>query len=164
METSTFIAEGITFDFNVTWLDARYADNLNPNDIDPTTGLSALASFNDRRLPGAPEWRANWILDVRRTIPGTDLLGTFNLNYNFRDAHITTTNLNPAAEVPSYGILGASIGMRTADEKYGVAIIASNLTDELETQYQFDTLFQPGSLSAFLTPPRTVSIVFDAKW
>ncbi len=162
-ESSSFLTEGVTFDFNWTYLDAAFADNLNPNDINPATGVSALDAFSGRTLPAAPAFRFNGALNVDRSIPNTNYRGLFNFNFDWRGDQITVSSLTPEAEIDAYGLIGASAGIRSADDRWGIMIAGSNLADVTQPQFQFDAILQAGSFNAFLTNPRTVTVTVDVK-
>jgi iron complex outermembrane receptor protein len=62
---------------------------------------------------------------------------------------------------PAYGVLNASVGLRSEDERWGVTLFGRNLTDE--TYLASVSRSTLGDLVT-LGPPRTYGLEFSYHW
>jgi iron complex outermembrane receptor protein len=88
--------------------------------------------LNGEQLPFAPEWKvvvgANYGMDV-----GSDLRLDFGLDVRYQDDTRYDLALNtPTADYiePSWAVIDASIALSPANERWRVAVLGKNLTDE----------------------------------
>lgn len=112
----------------------------------------------------APEWSYLIFARYERTI-GDDLIGSVQMNYNWRDTLSSTAlSLTNSAlfNIPSYGLLNGRISIGDADNKWEVALVGKNLTDEIYiTQSMSDDL---GSYITSPARPRSWKIEATFRW
>ncbi|MBV7317407.1 TonB-dependent receptor [Shewanella sp. NIFS-20-20] len=123
-------------------------DNIEPNGrtCDLTGDTNILA----------PEVSASLNVDYIRYIFG-DLQWRTSLDVNYQSEVFTSTDLNPLTKQGAY----AKINARTAissDAGWEVALVAKNLTDELTSNFAFDTPFSTGVYSQMIEPGRSVGL------
>ena len=95
-------------------------------------GTATCPALNGEQLPFAPEWKvtigANYGVDV-----GSDMRLDFGLNYRYQDDTRYDLALNtPTADYiePSWSVLDGSIALSPGSERWRVALLGKNLTDE----------------------------------
>jgi len=54
--------------------------------------------------------------------------------------------------------VNARVGVKDADDGYGLEVWATNLTNERTRGVTFNTVFRSGSRSAFIQEPRTYGV------
>ncbi len=118
----TFVPiDDLTLRASVAYADAR-VEQFNPN---PTT--NAPDARNGTKLPLAPELSYNVSADYDREI-GAGLRLWVNGSYSYTDDQFS--DLGQSGPIESYGLLNASIGIGSADDRYRLTLIGRNLTDE----------------------------------
>jgi iron complex outermembrane receptor protein len=117
--------EGLNLSANLSYLDAQYTDTfLQPG------GQGGTIDLNGRRGSQAPEWAGNIAVDW--TIPISDSLELFlSGNAAYNDGYITDeTSLNDYVQ-PSFWTLDSNVSIGHPDGKWKLALVATNLTDEI---------------------------------
>jgi len=76
------------------------------------------------------------------------------LNASYMGDHNTNETLEPEAEVDSYTIVNARLGLRTADANWEFSLWGKNIFEEDYNVILFNTVLQEGSWSAFRGEPR----------
>jgi iron complex outermembrane receptor protein len=147
-------AGGLTLHANLAYLDARYREYLNA--FVPTFGSFDASGM---RLNNAPKWSA--------TLGGSyefDLGGSGRINAG-ADLHLqsrvffTAANdgVNGVSGYPEqqdgYSLLNARIGWTSADDRWGVSLIGSNLADK---NYYVGTANYTPAISARQGRPREI--------
>lgn len=132
--------EGVEFDF--TWMPI--------NNLTLTGGIASITAEIDEfncpdddtvtcttrsgaRVPFAPELKYNLMADY--VIPVNDMEIMLNASFTHTDEQISTLpnndgSENPAAILPEYDIVNASVGFSFDEDKYRFTLIAKNLFDE----------------------------------
>ena len=104
----------------------------------------------------APEVSASISLEYIRYIFG-DLQWRTSFDVNYQSDVYTSTDLNPLTEQGAY----AKINARTAissDDGWELALVGKNLTDELTSNFSFDTPFSTGVYSQMVEPGRSIGL------
>lgn len=173
LETTWFLNNNLMWTFGVTYADARYGDNLNR----PNTSLlelaveqeyniledwEALENIEGRRITHAPLWQGSTSLFGQMDI-GNSMVGYGNLNIGFRGAHNTGSDLKPQKNESDKSIVNMQLGLRDMEDRWDVQFWARNVTDTQVDTLVFNSVFQTGSFSTFLNPPRMVGLTFSAK-
>ena len=117
--------EGFNLSANLSYLDAQYTDTfLQPG------GQGGLVDLNGRRASQSPEWSGNIAADW--TVPINDSLEfLFSGNAAYNDGYITDeATLNDFVQ-PSFWTLDATAAIAHPDGDWKLALIATNLTDEI---------------------------------
>lgn len=117
--------EGLRLSANLSYLDAKYTDDfLQPG------GQGGTINLKGRRGSQAPEWSGNIAADW--TIPLSDSLELFlSGNAAYNDGYITDeTSLNDYVQ-PSFWTLDTNVSIGHPDGNWKLALVATNLTDEI---------------------------------
>lgn len=117
--------DGLNFSANLSYLDAQYTDTfLQPG------GAGGTVDLNGRRGSQAPEWSGNIAVDW--TVPLSDSLELFlSGNAAYNDGYITDeASLNDFVQ-PSFWTLDSNISVGHPDGNWKLALVATNLTDEI---------------------------------
>ena len=153
VELESFLSLGSGFfaTLGVTYADARYGSLSGSN-----------ANLSDRRLTQSPLWQGSASIFIDREVPNTDMRWMANLNVSHVGAANTGSDLDPEKLRRAFNLVNAQVGIRTSDEKYEIVLWGRNLGDKRTNSLVFDSVFQGGSFSTFLNPPRTYGISFTA--
>jgi len=105
----------------------------------------------------APEYTL--ALNLTYTKPITDiLLFSARVDMRYMDDYFTDSDLDPVLKQNSYTKWDARIGISDMDEKWDVAVVGKNLTDEMVKLYGTDIPNQAGTYYAQLDKPRTYAL------
>jgi|AP95_1055475.scaffolds.fasta_scaffold362678_2 outer membrane receptor protein involved in Fe transport len=91
-------------------------------------------------------------------------MGYGNLNVGYRGAHNTGSDLKNQKDVSDEFIVNLQLGLRSQDGRWDGQIWARNLLDNQLTTLVFNSVFQGGSFSTFLGPPRMFGATLRANF
>ena len=161
VDSSTLLAEGITFNLAVAYTNASFADDLDG-------GTNLRDGLEGRRLTNAPLWQGSMALNVDREIPGSGgYRGVGNVSASYRSSSVNSTDLARAGNIflqDETTLLNASIGVRTPDDMWGLTLSGRNLLDEVFAPTLTGTINQPGSASGFFIEPASWALTLDVKF
>jgi len=125
---------------------------------DPSCIDGVSGDLSGVRLERAPEWEgtlyASW---VRPLANGMTLSTRASMYYS--DEYFITPNLHPLDSQDAFTKWDARIGLTGADDRWSLALIGRNLTDELTVQHAYATpFFGFNSHSASVSTPRLVTL------
>ncbi|MEM9396508.1 MAG: TonB-dependent receptor [Pseudomonadota bacterium] len=166
---------------SAAWLDASYdtfdgATCTIPQATDPANNLGCLRPDGSNIAEGetggqdlagqtltfAPEWSANLNLIYRTPIsPKLNLLSSVDLN--LRDEFYSALDLDPNTIHDAYTLVNMRVALVSAEEKWSVALIGKNLTDEVTYAWRNDTAFT-NSNSYFGVAERPLSIAIQGRY
>jgi len=122
------VADGVNFGANVGYLNAKYKDFS-------LSGSAVLAPFNlnGRTIPKSPEWQYSFTANLDRPI--NDSLrfvasGLLSRISGVVFGYSANQGVLPDALGPGYWLANGRIGMKTADDRYSVALVADNIFNE----------------------------------
>jgi iron complex outermembrane receptor protein len=153
------VNQEVTLNANAGYLNAKYKTFVQ-------TDATVLVPFDlsGATMPFAPKWQLSFTGDLDHP-----LNDQYRLVGNILVSHLSTTiftqsglpGILPDPIQPGYWLANLRLGVRTTDDKYGLAVFANNLFDRAYTTY--------GSSSALgnqLTwgNPRIVGAEVTAKW
>ena len=119
---------------------------------------------NDAKMPIAPSWTASALLRYDLPIDGGDKTVGFQLDGRAR-AHFYNDPANdPAARVPSYGVLNGQVDIATVDDKYRLSLSVKNIFDRRYKTSIFLLNGVAGYRYGFYGPPRWVSADLTIKF
>lgn len=123
--------------------------------------------FYDRSgqpLPRAPEWTFNAGFTYEREI-GSDLAAGVSGEAIYTDRFFTDEQGSPDGVVDSFWRLNASVHVGSADERWDLALIGRNLTNEYYQLISNDKTFgTPGEYGGFTLRPREVALQATVKF
>jgi iron complex outermembrane receptor protein len=171
--------KGLTLNGGVLYNDAKYGNGYRVACAQGATAAQGCITLapgvtvddaGGNSLVGAPKWKVNGFAEYATSLGGSikgvvqaDVVYTSRINF---DAAYSPQNTNaPAA------IFGGRIGLRTADDRHGIAVFARNLFDTYRPVVRFATptalqQLDPRSFSQISGPEsrRTIGLSLDAKF
>ncbi|MFT5767679.1 MAG: iron complex outermembrane receptor protein [Halioglobus sp.] len=138
----------LTIDGGVTWSDTEFDEHPEVNNMgEPLEGM---------RLPFSPEWAATGAISYEMPIGRFTGFGVINASY--MGDHNIDTNLDDEANVDSYTVVNARLGLTTDDEKWQLTLWGKNVFEEEYLSIQFPSPLQAGSWTAFRGEPRMYGV------
>jgi iron complex outermembrane receptor protein len=122
--------EGLTLALSTSFNDAIYADYKN-GPCAAEKPAAASCDLTGERVYLAPRWIANPSVDYEHKIGA--LTAFTNVNYAWRSSYLGSSDSSQLAELDSFGILNARIGVRGAfrdKSQWSIALWANNALDE----------------------------------
>jgi len=99
-----------------------------------TNGLLQQCDAKGERKEYTPEWKG--VLSGDFHYPVTDALELrATVDYQYSDSYIYTPQLDPRSEQDAFSMVNARIALAQSDDKWEVALIGNNLTDEQFINY-----------------------------
>lgn len=111
---------------------------------------------------GTPEWTYYASLIADRQVGDGFLYGRFD--FNWRDEIPSGTDNDPNKEGDSTSLANVRIGYRFGGDRYDLSVWAKNAFDEDYREGGFNSVIREGSLSAYITEPRTYGLTFRANF
>ncbi|QQV79108.1 TonB-dependent receptor [Sphingomonas aliaeris] len=169
---------GLTLNAGVLYNDAKYGNGYlvacsqgqTAAQGCTTVGTGRVDDAGGNRLIGAPKWKVTGFGEYATTLSGAvqgfvqaDMAYTSRINFEAAYSPLAT---NRAA-----AIFGARIGLRTDDNRYGIAVFGRNLFDTYRPVVRFATptaqqQLDPQSFAQISGPEsrRTIGVSLDAKF
>jgi len=175
------LGEGLILGGSIAYLDAEYdefptATCTVPQETDPVNNPGCLRPDGSNIAPGesgfqdlegetlvfAPEWSGNLFVEYFFPIGGNMEI-RLGADVNYTDDFYSALDLDPATKHDSYTKYNARIALAASDDKWSVALIGKNLTDE-ETNVWNNDVALTASNSYFGVPERPRSIAVQARY
>lgn len=150
----------LSFGGSVAYLDAKYDDYPGAACVynAPPTCASATNNLAGYRLTRAPEWKGTAYVEVKHDLTD-DLTLTARLSADYTGRSYYQADLNPLNAQPAYTKLNARIGVRSESQDWEVAVIGSNLTNEVVFSQAFNVpLIGGDSHAVMINPPRLITV------
>lgn len=93
-------------------------------------GNGTVQNVRDGILPNAPKWRGNVNLRYESDLPGGNFVGFAQLGLNSQSQVLFSLEQDKALRQGGYTTFDASVGARTADDRYQLTVFVRNLTDK----------------------------------
>ncbi len=150
------LATGVSINGSMAYLDAKFLDFPGaPCFIDNLGCNPALNNAAGRVLPRASKWSGTLGFSIDRPVTdGIDFVAGGAMT--FRSKYFTEESYNPVAAQQSYQKYDLRVGLRSADERWEVAVVGKNITDELTVSHGFGTPIA-GGFSQYIQTPRTIA-------
>jgi iron complex outermembrane receptor protein len=100
--------------------------------FNPTIGRYTSQDLSDRRLVRAPDWAAYVGIDHQMSL-GDDLTLGLGASANYTSEYSTLLVDLPGFEQEAFVKVDANVALKGPDDKWEIALIARNLTDEFTT-------------------------------
>lgn len=149
IELAAQLAEGLDLDFAYGYTDATYDDFRNAN--------FAGDDFSGNTLPEAAKHTVTTALIYRRPV-GASLELAARVDLAYRSSAFFEPDNVPQYEQGDYTLLGARLGLASADGRWGVTAWGRNLADEEYVVYRGDGVIVPGQAIQSLGLPRTYGL------
>lgn len=144
--------EGFRIDASYSWLDAEFDSFAD----------GATADYTGNRLPRAPKHQIG--LAGQYEVPVTDSINLFGrVGWSYRSKIFFEASNTPLEIQKSYGMLDGRLAVRSADDRWEVAVWGMNLTDKLVKNHI--VAFAPFSqqLNTY-QPPRTYGVTVSFQF
>ncbi len=158
-------AGGFRLGFSGAYTDAKYTEYLNaPCFTGQTAAQGCVGGVQDRSgtdITNAPEWQGTGNLSYEFVL-GNGMTLTPFAELEYRDGFFTDVDLDPRSIQDSFVKLNASITLAADDERWNIALVGRNLTDEIVQTFSGPTTavnaFGGGGFYAFSEPGRTIAL------
>lgn len=151
------LARGVSITGSIAYLDAKYLDFpgaqcfFDDPGCDPATNNAA-----GKPLPRAAKWSGTLGFAVEQPLSdGLDFVASGAMT--FRSSYFTEESYDPAAVQDAYQKYDLRAGVRSSDERWELAVVGKNLTNELTASHAFNTPIT-GGISKFIQTPRTIAV------
>jgi outer membrane receptor protein involved in Fe transport len=155
LDLTTLLTSNVQVDFSASYVDARFGADL---------GGGNLAVYEGVRLPESSRWQVGAAISGQAAIPGNSFRVVYNASYGYRSDARSGSLPAPEQRQGAYSLLNGSVGIRTQDDRFGLTVSGTNLTDKIVAPFISPTIFQPGSFSAYVNNPRMFSVTLDARF
>lgn len=166
--TSIRLVDWLTASADVAYLDAIYRDyDAAPcSQIQTIVGVSAgcVAARQDlsgKRRGFAPEWSGNFRLEA--AIPAGDMQVRITPLMYFTSWYFQSSTADDLIKQDGFAKFDLRVGVGPQDNRWEVAVIGKNLTDEATAGFRQTVSGALGSVSALAERPRTVAVQFTIK-
>ncbi|APZ98528.1 TonB-dependent receptor [Sphingopyxis sp. QXT-31] len=124
------LTEGLTLSGAIAYLDFEFTNFTDGQCFYlQTPGANGFCDYTGKRNALTPKWSGN--LNVDYSTPVTSgMKVAFNFNVDFSSAYIAAANLDPRTRQDSYAKLGARLALAEIDNKWEIALIGRNLTNQ----------------------------------
>ena len=161
LELAARLTPSLDLSSAASWLDAKYDDFPGAGCIYPLpptpAGQTCTQNIGGTRIPRAPEWTFTGALNLNHPISG-DLRLVGSLSATYRSEAFLEDSLSPASLQKAYTKIDARIGLADAEDRWEVAVVGKNLTDELTASHAFGTPFIAGSETFVVDLPRVIAL------
>jgi len=160
VETNWRPTEALTVGGSLAYLDAKYDDYPGAACVynAPVTCLPATNNLKGYRLTRAPEWKGSAYVQYEHEVAdGLTLTGRLSADYT--DLSYYQSDMNPLNAQPAYTKVNARIALASDAGNWELAVIGSNLTNEVVFSQAFNVpLIGGDSHGVMINPPRTITI------
>ena len=156
----------VTLSGSIAYNDAKYdsyptAPCVYKNGVAPIA--NCVEDIGGTRLPRAPKWSGALTLNVNHPLDnGMRLLA--DATVRGRSGTYLEENLNPKSYQEGFSKVDLRLGLASADDRWTLALIGRNLTDEWTASHSFGTPFLAGSQTYVVDPGRVVSIQLGLRY
>lgn len=165
------LAEGLTISGAIAYLDFKFTNFTDGQCYYlQTPGPGGFCDYSGKRNALSPKWSGNLNVDYWTPV-GSDLKLSFNVNADFSSSYIAAANLDPRTYQGSYAKLGARIALGQIDNRWEVALIGRNLTDQRILQtgsaMPLATTITGGAGNAYngiVDRPRTIAVQVTGRF
>ena len=165
------LTDELTLFATATWQDFEFNDYLTGCNQRQLNGLQGGCVDGAQSLDGkdgqfAPELSANLGLDYVTAV-STNLLFKANLNLVYSDSYYTQIGLDKNTLQDSYSKVNARLALASSDDRWELAAIGKNLTDEDVSVNSFDSALAsdfPLTYVKFITQPRQFALQAIYRW
>src|SRR5262249_46687695 len=118
---------------------------------------AALVQLQGTNAPIAPRWIAVSTVSYRQPLNefGITMVGDVNVRWQSKSNVGGSGVPSPSFLQDAYAVVGGRIGVEAPDRNWAVEIWARNLFNQRAWSILNSTTLQPGSISGFVTDPRS---------
>ncbi|MDZ3831599.1 MAG: TonB-dependent receptor [Sphingopyxis sp.] len=165
------LAPGLTVSGAVAYLDFEFTNFTDGQCYYlQASGPGGFCDYSGKRNALSPKWSGNLNLDY--TTPINDSLKVaLNINADFSSSYIAAANLDPRTHQDGYAKLGARLALGQIDNRWEVALIGRNLTNQRIMQtassMPLATTITRGAGNAYngiIDRPRTIAVQLTGRF
>ena len=165
------VADGLTISGAVAYLDFKFTNFTDGQCFYlQAPGPNGFCDYSGKRNALSPKWSGN--LNVDYTTPVTsDIKVAFNVNADLSSSYIAAANLDPRTHQDGYVKLGARLALAQVDDRWEVALIGRNLTNQRILQtgsaMPLATTITRGAGNAYngiVDRPRTIAVQLTGRF
>ncbi|MGH6695556.1 TonB-dependent receptor [Sphingopyxis sp.] len=124
------LVDGLTVSGAVAYLDFKFTNFTDGQCYYlQVPGANGFCDYSGKRNALSPKWSGNLNLDYTTPIT-TNMKVAFNVNADFSSSYIASANLDPRTHQDGYMKLGARLALAEVDDRWEVALIGRNLTNQ----------------------------------
>lgn len=158
-------ARGLTTNLGVTYLDAKYGEGYLIANF-----RNVVASAEGKQLVGSSKWSVTASGEYSAAVSGS-LNAFVQADMVYRSKQFFNATNDAILAVDGAAIFGGRIGVRTADQQFGVSVFTRNLFNTFRASTRFATpaaaqQLDPLSFSQFAGPEsrRVIGLSLDARF
>lgn len=158
-------ARGLTTNLGVTYLDAKYGEGYSIANF-----RNVVASAEGKQLVGSSKWSVTASGEYNAAVSGS-LNAFVQADMVYRSKQFFNATNDAILAVDGAAIFGGRIGVRTADQQFGVSVFTRNLFNTFRASTRFATpaaaqQLDPLSFSQFAGPEslRVIGLSLDARF
>ncbi|WP_158255957.1 MULTISPECIES: TonB-dependent receptor [unclassified Brevundimonas] len=156
----------VTLSGSIAYNDAKYdsyptAPCVYNNGVAPPA--NCVQDIGGTRLPRAPKWSGALTLNVDHPLDN-GMRVQADATVRGRSGTYLEENLNPRSYQEGFSKVDLRLGLVSADDRWTLALIGRNITDEWTASHSFGTPFLAGSQTYVVDPGRVVSIQLGLRY
>ncbi|BFM15162.1 TonB-dependent receptor [Maricurvus nonylphenolicus] len=164
LEATLAVTPEWTIGGNMAWLDAEYDEfdgpcSTNANEWNASCAASsgAVQDLSGAQLELAPEWSGTVFADYNSPI-GDNLIFSARVDANYSDGFYTQPDQDSHNYQDDFWKVNLRLALSSADERWTVALLGTNLTDETTKNFGGSTSVLAGGYWSNTAPPRQVEL------
>lgn len=165
------LADGLTISGALAYLDFEFTNFTNGQCYYlQTPGLGGFCDYTGKRNALTPKWSGNLNVDYWTPV-SSGIKVAFNVNADFSSSYIAAANLDPRTHQDGYMKLGARLALAQMDNRWEIAVIGRNLTNQriLQTASAMPlaTTITGGAGNAYngiVDRPRTIAVQLTGRF
>lgn len=165
-ELSWRLTPSLRFSGSVAYNDAKYdsyptAPCVYKNGVAPAA--NCVEDIGGTRIPRAAKWSGAGTLSLDHPLSnGFRIVG--DATARARSGAYMEENLSPASYQDAFSKVDLRLGVTAPDDRWTLAVIGRNVTDEITSPYSFGTPFVTGSQTYVVDPGRVVSVQLALRY
>jgi outer membrane receptor protein involved in Fe transport len=127
---------------------------------------AALTPLEGATAPLAPRWVGVAAVEYNAPIASSGLTAFGSLDVRWQSKSNVGSSASPTPKFfqGAYAVMGARLGIEAQESHWRVEIWARNLFNQRAWALLNSTTLQPGSISGFVTDPRTAGVTATLSW
>ncbi|WP_268830430.1 TonB-dependent receptor domain-containing protein [Sphingomonas changnyeongensis] len=165
------VTDRLTLSGAVAYLDFKFTDFTSGQCFfQQVPGPGGFCDYTGKRNALSPRWSGNANADFRQPLTDALKLG-INLNMDFSSSFIASANLDPRTRQSGFARLGARIALAADDDRWEVALVGRNLTNQRILQQAgplplSTTITRGGGIAytGIYDRPRNIALAFNLRF
>jgi outer membrane receptor protein involved in Fe transport len=156
----------LEFSFSGIYQEIQFGDSGFPTG----PGTTGLTQVQGTTPPVAPRWVLAGTVAYSRPFESLGVVGFGNIDIRWQSRAYVGASANPSPLPPldfrqdAYAVVGARMGAQSLSGNIKFEIWARNLFDQRSWSVLNNTTLQPGSMSGFVTDPRSFGVTLTSVW